>query len=53
MESLASRGYTRDRRPLAPSGLSCLLEVDFEIPKAGGEKTDFQGNTVVDLPHGG
>src|SRR5438094_1055151 len=52
LEAVPHHRHAGNRGPLAPSGFSSLLEDGFKSQAAGWEKTDIQGDTGSDLPHG-
>jgi hypothetical protein len=53
METIAARGYTRDCGPVAPGWFPLVLAADLKGQDAGGEKTDVEGSSGIDLPDGG
>jgi hypothetical protein len=52
LEAVPGHRYAGDCGPLAPSGFPSLLDVGFENPEAGGEKTGPSAGTGPELPQG-
>ena len=52
METLADRGDTRDRSPVAPGRFPLVLAADLQGQEAGGKKTDTEEGSGIDLPSG-